>query len=410
MFEIFEKGMKFPIKVWLENRADLEDGCLEQAVRLGNLPFVHKWISLMPDTHVGMGMPIGGVVALDNVVIPNAVGVDIGCGMIWQSTDVKVLDIKKIITDRGDFIHTLVNSILRDIPVGFNRHKTKQPCLALDKAKKEMYKYESDLVLVPEIEAGYVQVGTLGGGNHFIEIQEDDEGYLSFMIHSGSRHFGNQICNYFHDKARQNAKKWGSNVPDEWRLAYLPADSFEGQQYINWMNLALDFAYENRATMLNKVRSIFDAMMAKHTNIKFEYGEEINCHHNYASLETHYNKKVWVHRKGATRANKGEKLVIPGAMGSFSYICEGLGNPISFNSSSHGAGRTYSRKGAMDAFSKDEVLDDLKSIGVILGKHNKKDVAEESRFAYKDIGKVMDNQKDLVKIIKRLKTVGVVKG
>ena len=148
----------------------------------------------------------------------------------------------------------------------------------------------------------------------------------------------------------------------------------------------------------------------KHTNITFNYTDEINCHHNYAAIEHHYGKNVWVHRKGATRARMGEIAVIPGAMGSYSYVVEGLGNETSFCSSSHGAGRCYSRKGALEAFTTDEVMTDLGEQGVVLGKHNKKDVAEESRFAYKDIDFVMENQKDLVRPIKRLKTIGVVKG
>ena len=199
-------------------------------------------------------------------------------------------------------------------------------------------------------------------------------------------------------------------MPDEWRLAFLPVDTDEGKQYINWMNLALDFAAENRTKMMFAVRSLIEKWIGKHTDITFNYTDEINCHHNYAAIEHHYDKNVWVHRKGATRARTGELAVIPGAMGSYSYVVEGLGNEMSFYSSSHGAGRRYSRKGAMANFSTEEVMVDLQKQGVILGKHNKNDVAEESRFAYKNIDEVMENQKDLVKPVKKLKTIGVVKG
>jgi tRNA-splicing ligase RtcB len=330
--------------------------------------------------------------------------------MGFISTDIKVSEIKDIQTGNGNFIQAVVGDILRNIPVGFNHHKKAQDCEVLNTAKNEFDKYEANKELIDEIDSGYFQAGTLGGGNHFIELQIDDEGFLGIMIHSGSRRFGKNVCDLFHNKARDLNRKWKSEVPDYYRLAFLPMDSPEGIQYINWMNLALDFAKENRAKMMTAVKEILDRHMQKFTDIKYSYSEEINAHHNYAALEHHYNKNVWVHRKGAIRAKKGELGIIPGAMGSYSYIVEGLGNEMSFHSSSHGAGRVYSRKGALEAFSTEEVMADLKECGVVLGKHNKKDVAEESRFAYKNIDDVMNNQLDLVKPLKRLKTIGVVKG
>ena len=242
------------------------------------------------------------------------------------------------------------------------------------------------------------------------ELQEDDNGYLCIMIHSGSRHFGKSVCDYFHNKARELNKKWYSVVPDEHRLAFLPVDTKEGKQYINWMNLSMDFAKENREKMMLAIKAVVEKWIGKYTDINLEFSGDINCHHNYAALENHYDKNVWVHRKGAVRARNGEMAVIPGAMGSYSYVVMGKGNPESFCSCSHGAGRQYSRKGAMQAFSTEQVMVDLEKQGVILGKKNKADVAEESRFAYKDIDVVMNNQTDLVVPVKRLKTVGVVKG
>ena len=400
----------YPIKIWLGKEKDLEESCLEQALHLAQLPFLHKWVCLMPDTHTGMGMPIGGVIAAKGVVIPNAVGVDIGCGMAYVKTSIPVKALKETMTGSGNLVQGIVGDILRNIPVGFAHHKTPMPCYTLDRAMEELSLYEADRELLGQLEAGYFQVGTLGGGNHFIELQEDEEGFLSVMLHSGSRHFGKSVCDYFHQKAREQNCRWYSQVPDEYRLAFLPVDTPEGRQYLNWMNLSMDFARENREKLMLAVKAVLEKWIGRYTDLELKYEEEINCHHNYAALENHFGENVWVHRKGAVRARKGELTVIPGAMGSYSYVVRGLGNPESFCTSSHGAGRAYSRRGAMEAFSCEEVMVDLKNQGVILGKKNKKDVAEESRFAYKDIDRVMENQKDLVEPVRRLRTIGVVKG
>ena len=400
----------YPIKIWLEKEQDLEESCLEQALHLAQLPFLHKWVCLMPDTHTGMGMPIGGVIAAKGVVIPNAVGVDIGCGMAYVKTSIPVKALKETMTGSGNLVQGIVGDILRNIPVGFAHHKTPMPCYTLDRAMEELSLYEADRELLGQLEAGYFQVGTLGGGNHFIELQEDEEGFLSVMLHSGSRHFGKSVCDYFHQKAREQNCRWYSQVPDEYRLAFLPVDTPEGRQYLNWMNLSMDFARENREKLMLAVKAVLEKWIGRYTDLELKYEEEINCHHNYAALENHFGENVWVHRKGAVRARKGELTVIPGAMGSYSYVVRGLGNPESFCTSSHGAGRAYSRRGAMEALSCEEVMVDLKNQGVILGKKNKKDVAEESRFAYQDIDRVMENQKDLVEPVRRLRTIGVVKG
>ena len=411
MFVMYQPdNMKVPVKVWLKEESDLEKGCMEQAYHLSRLPFLHKWVSLMPDTHTGMGMPIGGVIAAEDVVIPNAVGVDIGCGMAYTETNIKVEDIRGVMTGNGSLLQAIIGDIMRNIPVGFGHHKTVMPCYTLDMAFEEMEKYEEDAELLGQLEAGYFQIGTLGGGNHFIELQEDDNGYLAVMLHSGSRHFGKSVCDYFHTKARELNRRWYSEVPDEYRLAFLPVDTKEGKQYLHWMQLSMDFARENREKMLLAVKAILEKWIGKYTDLQLEFSGDINCHHNYAALENHFGKNVWVHRKGAVRAGNGELAVIPGAMGSYSYVVMGNGNPDSFCSSAHGAGRQYSRKGAMQAFTCEEVILDLQKTGVILGKKNKSDVAEESRFAYKNIEEVMDNQTDLVVPVKRLKTIGVVKG
>ena len=410
MFVLYNEKTKYPVKIWLENEGQLEENCLEQAYHLSQLPFIHKWVCLMPDTHAGMGMPIGGVIATKNVIIPNAVGVDIGCGMDFIPTNIRVDDIRDVQTGNGTLIQTMISDIMREIPLNMERYKTPQQSETLDRAKQEMEKYEKNAELIPLIEDGYYQVGSLGGGNHFIELQEDQEGYLCIMLHSGSRHLGKAICDYFHKQARELNRKWYSEVKEEYRLAFLPVQSDEGQQYIHWMNLALDYAFENRAHMLDKTCTIVKTQIEKHTGQVVEFGKEINCHHNYAALENHYDANVWVHRKGATRVREGELAVIPGAMGSYSYVVEGKGNKESFCSSSHGAGRSYSRSGAMREFSVEKVMVDLKEQGVVLGKRKKNDVAEECRFAYKDIDQVMAQQQDMVTPIRKLKTVGVVKG
>ncbi|MDE6313328.1 MAG: RtcB family protein [Lachnospiraceae bacterium] len=410
MFVICDEKTKYPIKVWLGDKSEMEENCLGQAYHLANLPFLHKWVCLMPDTHAGKGMPIGGVIATKDVIIPNAVGSDIGCGMVFAATNIKVEDIKEIQTGNGTLIQAMVGGIMRTIPLGVERYKTKQECELLDRAKEQIDEYSENPQLLPLLEDGYYQVGTLGGGNHFIELQEDDQGYLCIMIHSGSRHMGKAICDYFHKVAAQLNNTYYSSVPEDYRLAFLPVETTEGKQYIKWMNLALDYAYENRARMLSKVCEIVKEQIEKHTDLQVEFTQEINCHHNYAALENHYGENVWVHRKGATRVREGELAVIPGAMGSYSYVVEGKGFEETFHTSSHGAGRNYSRTGARNTFSVEQVMVDLKEQGVILGKRKKNDVAEECRFAYKDIEAVMKEQQDMVTILRKLKTVGVVKG
>lgn len=408
---IYEKDQqKFPIKVWLESSTDIEESCLKQSLQLANLPFIHKWVALMPDTHAGKGMPIGGVIATDGVIIPNAVGVDIGCGMAYMQTDIKASFLRDTETGNGSLLQAIIGDMLRNIPTGFGKYKERQPSKVLDQVMSNPTDYEKDNLLFNEIEAGYYQVGTLGGGNHFIEIQEDEDGFVGIMLHSGSRHFGLTICNYFNEIAVKLNKEWHVSVPSEYHLAYLPTQSPEGQAYIRWMELALDYAHENRERMLTMTQEILTKWCQKVSHDAPVFSDKINCHHNYANLENHYGKNVWVHRKGAIRAREGELGIIPGAMGSYSYLVKGLENPESFHSCSHGAGRLLGRKKAMEAFSVEEVMVDLKIQGVVLGKNGKNDVPEESRFAYKDIDQVIANETDLVTPIKKLKTMGVVKG
>ncbi|MGM0509355.1 MAG: RtcB family protein [Fusobacteriota bacterium] len=399
MFEKYEKTkQKYPIKIWLPNESYLDNGAKTQAMNLANLPFVHKWVCLMPDTHQGYGMPIGGVLATDGVIIPNAVGVDIGCGMGFIETN-----IKKDKLNKKEY-QKIIDDIGRAIPTGFKHHKKKQKNEMLDKAKNKFRKY-GNKKLFDEFESAYTQLGTLGGGNHFIELQVDDQGTLGIMLHSGSRNFGYKISKYFNNKAKIEAQNMKHDIPENYDLAYLPEDSDLGKRFIDWMNLAMDFARENRKLMMDRVKEIINNYSK---DINFEY--TINAHHNYAKKEKHYGKEVWVHRKGAISAKKGEYGIIPGAMGSNSYIVEGLGNEKSFYSCSHGAGRKMSRRQAKKKYSVKETISDLKSKGILIGNKKHFKANDESRWAYKDIDFVINQEKDLIKPIKKLSTVAIIKG
>ncbi|MZP29768.1 RtcB family protein [Heliobacterium undosum] len=415
MFVIYEKEkQKLPIKVWLESIEQIEPGCLEQAINLSNLPFALHHIALMPDTHQGYGMPIGGVLTTENVIVPNAVGVDIGCGMIFSQTNIPAELLKNTQTKSGSLLQIIVGDILRNIPTGFAHHPKAQP---LSEEFQEMVNSTKPVAAQHEELCKRIfpsclhQVGTLGGGNHFIEVQEDEDGMIALMIHSGSRNVGKQVCDYFNKRAKALNEKWLSTVPSEMDLAFLPTDTAEGRDYIRFMNFSLAMAKENRQQMMTKVQEILARYTEKFTGFtNIEFSMEVNAHHNYAAMEHHFGKNVWVHRKGAIRVREGDYGIIPGAMGSFSYIVKGKGNPDSFMTCSHGAGRKMGRKEAARQISVEQTMVDLKQQGVVLGKNKKSDVAEESRFAYKDIDFVIHNELDLIEPVKKLKTVGVVKG
>lgn len=399
-----------PIKIWLNDLSQLDEGCLAQAQQVASLPFVYRWFVLMPDTHIGAGMPIGGVLAARDVIVPYAVGMDIGCGMSYIQTDIPYDDIKLLKAGNGYFLDETVARVLEEIPVGTSKYRRKQHSAVLDR----LADYDIDVTSLPDadkiLDNAYYQVGTLGGGNHFIEFQADDDGNIGIMLHSGSRHLGARICQHFNRLAADLNTLWYSRLPENSQLSFLPVETSEGKTYIRWMTLALDYAAENRARMLEKVMAVFSQMIETYLHRSVTYSDSITCHHNYAALEEHYGEKVWVHRKGATKADAGDLGIIPGAMGSSSYLVMGLGNPESFHSSSHGAGRIHSRTQAKALFPVKDVLKDLKQRDVSLAKRGMADVAEESRFAYKDIDEVMAHQQDLVRPLKRLRTVGVVKG
>lgn len=401
MFDIFNSDkQKHPIKAWLKEKDDIDSVCLSQSINLSNIPFAFKWIALMPDTHQGYGMPIGGVLALKDHVIPNAVGVDIGCGVTYAETNLSLEELDESKKDK------IISKIMKRIPVGFNhRDEAIQDEAILKFIEDSEYDYKKINTLYSEIDKTFYQLGTLGGGNHFIELQKDDNNKIALMIHSGSRNFGFKVATYFNEKAKYHCKKHESYGLAKKQLSFLSVDSESGKSYIEWMKLALLVAKRNREIILSIVKDV----LIEETG-ELEFSNEINIHHNYAALESHYGEDVWVHRKGAIRVEEGTLGIIPGAMGSYSYIVKGLANPESFCSCSHGAGRHLSRKAAGKEFAKKDVLKDLHDSGVKIGIPDKSIVGDESRFAYKNIDIVLENQSDLCEPYKRLSTVLVIKG
>ncbi len=374
-----------PIKLWLE---DIEEGALEQAKNLSRLPFAFRHVAIMPDSHQGYGMPIGGVLATKGVIIPHAVGVDIGCGMCANKT---IIDAEELDTET---LKEIIGEIRERIPVGFNWHDEPQET-----------ELESTLNLYNNNQKYFKQLGTLGGGNHFIEIQKGDDGKIWVMVHSGSRKFGYNIAKRSNEKAKDLNKKWYSSVPESYELAFLPEKSKEGQNYIKEMNYAVDYALENRKIMMRRIRDAFEMVLSEDCFVD----DMINIAHNYASKEEHFGEEVWVHRKGATSAKEGQLGIIPGSQGSKSYIVRGKGNPESFKSCSHGAGRTMSRTQAKKDIDLEESKKKMENKGIIHAVRNKGDL-DEAPEAYKDISKVMKNQEDLVDIEVELTPLGVIKG
>jgi tRNA-splicing ligase RtcB len=375
---------KLPIKLWLD---DVEDEAIQQAKNLANLPFVFKWISIMPDSHPGYGMPIGGVMATRGVVVPNAVGVDIGCGMCAVPTSLRSCDVETL--------KIIMEKIRESVPVGFNHLKEKAAWDGFDKAPEIP-------IVQQELEKSHYQLGTLGGGNHFIEIQKGSDGFIWIMLHSGSRNFGLKIAHEYHEKAKFWCEKWYSNIPDK-DLSFFPMETHEAKDYFSAMNFALSFAKENRFRMIERIKNAFSSSVPE-----VSFGEVINIHHNYAAWEHHFGEDVIVHRKGATLAREGAISLIPGSQGTKSYVVKGKGNADSFMSCSHGAGRKMGRKQAqreLNLEAEQKLLDDQ---GIVHSVRTVSDL-DEAAGAYKDIAVVMDNQSDLVDIVVELSPLAVIK-
>ena len=374
----------------------MEEGALEQAKNLANLPFIHKHIAIMPDSHQGYGMPIGGVMATEGVIIPNAVGVDIGCGM-------SVIELPLTVSELQPNLKEIIGQIRERVPVGFNSHSEPQDVIWMPYRPD----YPKELWIVDDqMNKATHQVGTLGGGNHFIELQYDENDKVHLMIHSGSRNLGHTVAKYFNNLAKDLNEKWYSSVPKEWQLAFLPIGIKETGMYIEAMKYCTEFAKCNRELMEAKVLTIIGNMYPEINGIASER-TKINIAHNYATLENHFGKNVWVHRKGATSAKVGELGIIPGSQGTQSYIVRGLGNKESFMSCSHGAGRKMSRTQAKKELN---LAEEQKKLEGILHSVRHKGDLDEATGAYKDINVVMNNQLDLVEIVKELKPLAVVKG
>lgn len=388
---------KRPIKLWLN---DIDKSALDQARNLANLPFTYKHVAIMADAHPGYGMPIGGVLATTDTVIPNGVGVDIGCGICAVRTSLTRIDYDVLKKIRGS--KKSRRGVRGKIPVGFNHHKAAQDQDLMPDLETVANVKNSQIMHL--FQAGLKQLGTLGGGNHFIEIQQGDDGHIWLMIHSGSRNIGLKVANHYNQLAVRLNEKGGSVIPKKWQLAFLSLDSSIGQDYLAEMQYCVDFALASRKLMMERVKETIAELISD-----IEFSPSINIAHNYAVMESHFGNNVMVHRKGATRARLGEYGIIPGSQGSKSFIVKGKGNSDSFSSCSHGAGRVLGRKQAqrvLDLTAQQKILDDL---GVLHDLRGKKGL-DEAPGAYKDINVVMANQADLVDIQVSLRPLAVVKG
>ncbi len=389
---------RVPIKIYTN---DINSKAIDQLVNIANLPIVHHHVAAMPDVHVGIGATVGSVIPTLNAVIPAAVGVDIGCGMNAVRTSLKA-------TDLPDNLYSIRRNIERLIPVGFNWHSRavvkSSTVKALDKPLDEiLYKHPSIAKMFRTFhQTWHRQLGTLGGGNHFVEICLDENDEVWIMLHSGSRGVGNAIGRYFINLAQKDMQKHQIHLPDK-NLAYLNEGTQYFADYVQAVNWAQEYAWINRREMMKLVVNALGASkLPKFTLTK----KAINCHHNYISYESHYGQKVYVTRKGAISAQVDELGIIPGSMGAKSFIVRGKGSKASFCSCSHGAGRAMSRTQAKKQFN---TLDlQMQTSGVECRKD--KGVVDEIPGAYKDIDAVMNNQHDLVSIEHTLKQVVCVKG
>ena len=381
-----------PVKMWA-SVCDVK--AWREISNLCSLPFLFHHLALMPDVHGGVGMPIGAVLATKNVVIPNAVGVDIGCGMCAVKSSLRVDDLPQETLRK-----VIMRNIRKRIPVGMEHHKKAQD----ETLMPQEFDIEQTTVVKRQYSAATKQIGTLGGGNHFIELQRDEEGFVWIMLHSGSRNLGKQVCDYYDKLARQLNERWFSTVDPAMGLSFLPVKSPEFHQYWAEMQYCVAFALANRSLMMQRIMEI---LQEAYPDITFE--PMINIAHNYAAWENHFEENVIVHRKGATRARVGEVGIIPGSQGTCSYIVEGLGNENSFLSCSHGAGRLMSRTEAQNTIDLQAEIAFLDAQNIVHGIRTRSDL-DEAPSAYKNIDEVLAQESDLVKILTKLHPIAVIKG
>jgi tRNA-splicing ligase RtcB len=385
-----------PIKAWVDG-VEFEQSAREQVERIASLPIIFDHVAVMPDVHAGIGATVGTVIATKSAIIPAAVGVDIGCGMVAVRTSMRASHLP-------DDLGPIRAALERVIPVGFSAHE--HVPASIETAWKDLeagHRWIREKY--PQIDNGsaIAQLGTLGGGNHYVEIVIDEQQFVWLMLHSGSRGIGNKIGTFFISAARETFAKRGHDLPDK-DLAWLEAGTEQFDDYVRALRWAQDYARANRAAMVDRA---LDALRRRDDLPTFRLlGKAVNCHHNYASIEEHFGEQVFVTRKGAVSAREGELGLIPGSMGARSFVVRGRGNPASFHSCSHGAGRRMGRNEAKRRFTTADL--EQQTAGIECRKDA--DVVDEIPSAYKDIGAVMAAQRDLVDVVHELRQVICIKG
>ena len=402
-----DPGQHVPVKYWdADGRVPFAENTFEQAKKVATLPFIHKHVALMPDAHLGKGATIGSVIPTKKAIIPAAVGVDLGCGMMAVKTSLVANDLPDSLGhvrgmieasiphgrtanggsgDEGAWGNDLPGNVVvhwnAQLAQGFQKICDKHPKIAKSNHSRHL--------------------GTLGTGNHFIEVCLDLNDHVWIMLHSGSRGVGNRIGSYFIEKAKEDMKQWFINLPDK-DLAYLTEGTENFDDYWEAVSWAQNYALINREIMMRNATKALEITVRP-----FELLEEaVNCHHNYVSQENHFGENVYVTRKGAIRAREGDLGIIPGSMGARSFIVRGKGNPESFHSCSHGAGRVMSRTQAKREITMEQHLKALEGIEC----RKDEEVLDESPSAYKPIKYVMEAQKDMVDVVAELRQVICVKG
>ena len=390
-------SQRVPVKIWTD---DVDEKSKQQLANIASLPFIHHHVAAMPDAHLGIGATIGSVIATRKAIIPAAVGVDIGCGMVACRLSItgNELDEKSL--------KKVFGQISRDVPVGREQHRDERARVEAaapfaSRLDAMTQKHPRLLKAFGKFSKWVNQLGTLGGGNHFIEVCLDESNRMWVMLHSGSRGIGNALAGYFIELARQDMERRMIQLPDR-DLAYFAEGSEHFGDYVEAVTWAQEYAMQNRREMVDLVL----AALKRHLPAFDVTSEVVNCHHNYVAVEHHYGADVWVTRKGAIRAREDDPGIIPGSMGTRSYIVRGKGNAESFTSCAHGAGRRMSRTAAAKQFSAADLA--RQTEGVICRKD--KGVVDEIPDAYKDIDTVMANQSDLVDVMHTLKQVVCVKG
>jgi tRNA-splicing ligase RtcB (3'-phosphate/5'-hydroxy nucleic acid ligase) len=393
-----------PVKMWTRG-VPVEAAAREQLAKAAQMPFIFRHVAVMPDVHVGIGATVGSVIPTKGAVIPAAVGVDIGCGMMAARTSLMASDLP-------DNLEGIRSAIEQAVPHGRVVGRGKRDNGSWGSPPAEIVEAWATLAArfqritdkYPKLKNtnNLVHLGTLGTGNHFIELCLDEAQRVWVMLHSGSRGVGNAIGSFFIELAKEDMRKWHANLPDE-NLAYFPEGTDHFDDYVEAVGWAQDFAALNRRMMMTNVVRALRSRIAKPFEAEME---AVNCHHNYVQRERHFGEEVLVTRKGAVRAAKGVMGIIPGSMGAKSFIVRGLGNPDSFDSCSHGAGRVMSRTAAKKLVTLDEHIRDTQGVEC------RKDlsVIDETPRAYKPIEQVMAAQSDLVEIVHTLKQVVCVKG